>query len=86
VEDGLIDIEDCTSEAEKFKHQNSRKENEMKRQIDALDQLVAAGLLASYAIVNVSADNIENEVSPNRNSDQVLIDSSEETDKEPDLT
>lgn len=45
----------------------------MKRQIDALDQLVATGLLASYAIVNVSANNIEDEVSPNRNSDRLKL-------------
>lgn len=45
----------------------------MKRQIDALDQLVATGLLTSYAIANVSANNIEDEVSPNRNSDRLKL-------------
>lgn len=45
----------------------------MKRQIEALDALMATGLLTSYTLTNVSADNIEGEVSPNRNSDRLKL-------------
>lgn len=43
------------------------------RRLDALDMIVEKGMLKSYEIVNVSADNVEGEVSENRNSDRLKL-------------
>ncbi len=43
------------------------------RRLDALDMIVEKGMLKSYEIVNVSADNVEGEISENRNSDRLKL-------------
>ena len=44
-----------------------------KRRLEALDMIVEKGMLSSYDIVNVSADNVEGEISENRNSDRLKL-------------
>jgi hypothetical protein len=45
----------------------------MNRQIESLDHLVSLGLLTSYEFVNVSANNIEGEISEHHNSDRLKL-------------